>query len=444
MTGVLRWHLYASAVTLALATVGAATASSAPSPGPVAAAGALVLITLLTMPRVTSKLPPHLHTAPLYADLLAIALIGSHDRFFTPWLAAVIPLVGIARAGGRRSVLAASTMGLVAMTAGAAWAISELSAEASQPASVGLATCLLAAFALVSPTRFASPVTNESEALRTEQAAEPARPAGLADPADLPVSAEPAESAVPPEASEVATPPDQLRDQTMASFVHDLRSPMSSVLGFIDLVLEDRSLAPDHREALEIALKNGHRLMTHVTDFVEACRPGATTDLTLALDDKCDLAEVLRETVEAMRPLAGAREVTVSLDAPEHLVVDGDPEGLRRVLENLLSNAVSYNDQGGWIDIVLSSTRKQSITLAVSNTGQAVPSDEHAKLFDRFYRSESAQASTVSGTGIGLSVVKEIVELHSGTVAVSSSRESGITTFTVTMPIRQPSRDQAS
>ena len=227
----------------------------------------------------------------------------------------------------------------------------------------------------------------------------------------------------------------------IASVSHELRTPLSSIIGYVELVVEDPELSDINRTSLDVALKNADRVLRLISDLAQmradaAAAPGFTVTIT-----RCDIAALVRESLDSVRPLASDRLLSVSVDAPESLLIDGDPFRLRNVADNLLSNAVKYNEIGGWIDITLEHDDDR-LTLSISNTGATVEPEELARLFDRFYRPPSSRNSTVHGTGIGLSVVKEIVERHAGTITAASSPDSGTTTFTLVLPLRSEESDE--
>jgi signal transduction histidine kinase len=127
------------------------------------------------------------------------------------------------------------------------------------------------------------------------------------------------------------------------------------------------------------------------------------------------------------------REVDVS---PRPLWVDGDPAALERVVTNLLSNAVKFTPDGGRVSLVLhpDSRHRGTVRLVVSDSGIGIPAADHEKVFGRFFRSSAANERAIQGSGLGLSIVRAIVEGHGGTVSVESAPDKGAT-FTVHLPM---------
>jgi len=146
-----------------------------------------------------------------------------------------------------------------------------------------------------------------------------------------------------------------------------------------------------------------------------------------------DLAEVLRLVVAEITPRADARKVTLDVDAPEGAPVAGVHADLEAVVKNLVSNAVKYNREGGHVDVRLR-TEDAARVLTVTDTGIGIRQQDLPRIFERFYRVDTARSRATGGTGLGLSIVRHAVERHGGSVQVESSLGEG-TTFTVTLPI---------
>jgi signal transduction histidine kinase len=218
-----------------------------------------------------------------------------------------------------------------------------------------------------------------------------------------------------------------------------LRTPLTSVAGYLELMLEDEDLIDDQVvEYLRIARRNAARLERLVDDLLffaqfDAGRfsivPGP-----VALD------EVVADALRSARPRAGAKALTLTSDTtelPEGLV--GDRLRLGQVLDNLVSNAVKFTPDGGEISVT-TRVDGDSVTIAVADTGIGVPADEQGQLFQRFFRSSAATERAIQGTGLGLAITKTIVEAHGGTMEFVSKPDVG-TTVSVTLPLAvEPAR----
>jgi PAS domain S-box-containing protein len=223
------------------------------------------------------------------------------------------------------------------------------------------------------------------------------------------------------------------RKQFVAVVSHELRSPLSTILGFSQLLLEGRGSLTDTQQKMLTIIENGaHRMLGIVSDLLvleEVDRDGARFE-----HRPVNLAPVVQDAVEAMLPTAQAGSVTVTADFSGRTVVDGDEQRLRQVLDNLVSNAVKYTPAGGHVTVAVSGDEHGGTTLTVTDTGIGIPEDERHRLFERFFRTSTARSAGVPGTGLGLAVVRTIVERHGGTITAGPGPEGVGTVFTVRLP----------
>lgn len=246
----------------------------------------------------------------------------------------------------------------------------------------------------------------------------------------------------------------QARDDAVAAVSHEIKTPLTAALGYLDLALAEEGLDDDTRTLIEVALDNTERMLALSRDFLTARSraPGATLQL---LVEPCTPGEVVRRAVEDIRPLAAERLITLQLEVATDATIPADPLRLRQVVDNLLTNAVKYNRYDGTIDVVVrdasrdrtgtaagapepsasdgGDTQVPGVEILVRDTGPGMAEDELAALFTRFYRTERARASDVQGTGLGLSITREIVAAHGGWVDITSQVEDG-TTVVVWLP----------
>jgi hypothetical protein len=189
-------------------------------------------------------------------------------------------------------------------------------------------------------------------------------------------------------------------------------------------------LAAMQRQLLEAVDRNARRLDTLVGDLLLLSRIESGT-LRLQLRDVSvqDLVEGALEALTAKR----AADVRLDVNLPgEPVLLRGDPDQLERVLTNLISNALKFTPPGGRVEVGVASGPER-VKLWVSDTGIGIPETELSQIFDRFFRTSRSQEANRPGTGLGLTIVKSIVEQHRGTIAASANPDGG-TTFTVTMP----------
>jgi signal transduction histidine kinase len=224
---------------------------------------------------------------------------------------------------------------------------------------------------------------------------------------------------------------DRLKDEFSSLVSHELRTPLTSIIGYVELVLDGgEELSPDARRFLEVVERNAKRLLRMVADvlFVAQVEAGR---ISLARAP-VDLGEVAAEAVETARPAAERVGVELVFEAEPLRPLVGDRDRFAQMLDNLVSNAVKFSGRGGHVEVRLADRGDRAV-LEVADDGVGIPADEQERLFERFFRASTATANAVPGAGLGLTIVKAIVELHEGEVEVSSAGGAG-TTMRVSLP----------
>jgi signal transduction histidine kinase len=232
---------------------------------------------------------------------------------------------------------------------------------------------------------------------------------------------------------------DRLKDDFVASVSHELRTPLTSIRGYLELVLDGEAgaLRDEQREFLSIVDRNADRLLHVVGDLLFVAQVEAGR---IALEaGPTDVEEVVRQAADAARPAATDKGIELELDLDGIGELTADRARLAQVLDNLISNAVKFTPSGGRI-AVRSSRDGDVAILEVSDTGMGISEEDQEKLFQRFFRADSATAQAIQGTGLGLAIVKAIIEAHDGAISVVSAPGKG-TTFRVELPIE---RDQVA
>ena len=227
---------------------------------------------------------------------------------------------------------------------------------------------------------------------------------------------------------------DREKSEFVSSVSHELRTPMTSVLGFTQLLGSGTggSLTERQRDMLDRIERSGQRLLGLIENILSLSRVESQRED--AEPEPCDLRDVvgaaLAETEELVRP----RDLELGTTLPaEPVVVLGQRDQLERVVINLVSNAVKFTPDGGWVGVDLTTTTDAAV-LRVSDTGIGIPDAEQARLFESFFRPSTALSTGVQGTGLGLTIVRSIVERHDGSVAVTSTEGAG-TTFEIRLPL---------
>jgi PAS domain S-box-containing protein len=224
----------------------------------------------------------------------------------------------------------------------------------------------------------------------------------------------------------------RLKDEFLATVSHELRTPLTAILGWIHILKTGRPGLV--ARAVEIIERNAHAQVRIVEDVLDMSRI-ITGKLRLDLQ-RVNLADVITAAVDTVRPGADAKDIevlTVLDPAVGELV--GDPARLQQVAWNLLSNAIKFTAKGGRVEVRLEPAAS-AVRLRVSDTGQGIAADFLPHVFDRFRQADSASTRAHGGLGLGLAIVRHIVELHGGQVTAHSDGVNRGATFTVTLPIR--------
>ncbi len=220
---------------------------------------------------------------------------------------------------------------------------------------------------------------------------------------------------------------DRLRRDLVANAAHELRTPLTNLEGYLE-ALRDGVMEAD-RSTYESLLEEAERLVRlarSLDDLAEgdrAARPARPVDL--------DLVSVLSSAIELARPAFEAKRIALDHHWPTTLPARADPDHLAQVLANLLQNAVRYTPPGGSVTIS-AETDAQSIRVSITNTGDGIPAADLARVFERFYRVEKSRDRALGGAGIGLAIVKQLVEARGGRVGAESS--AGRTRFWFSLP----------
>ncbi|SKC73478.1 sensor histidine kinase [Plantibacter cousiniae (nom. nud.)] len=220
------------------------------------------------------------------------------------------------------------------------------------------------------------------------------------------------------------------RDDLVASVSHELRTPLTSILGYLDLALDDPGLPPRVAKQLTIAQTNGDRLLELIADILAASRD---VNRTMVLErSECELREIVDRSVESLAHVAAERSITIVRHDEEAVPLFADPFRLRQVVDNLLSNGIKYNRDGGELSVGVTA-EGDTAWVIVRDTGIGISEEDQPKLFERFFRSDLVRNSTVHGSGLGLAISRDIVRLHGGDLTVHSVLGEG-TTAVVRIP----------
>jgi signal transduction histidine kinase len=233
--------------------------------------------------------------------------------------------------------------------------------------------------------------------------------------------------------SRSAATADREKDEFLATLSHELRTPLNAILGWIQLLrLHLKHPAQQQQHALDVLERNAGIQARTVADLLDMSRI-VTGKMHLTMKS-VSLETVVHEATEALRPAAAAKEVALHVDACGPLAIVGDRARLRQIVSNLLGNAVKFTPAGGHIDVRLRLEAPNAL-LQVEDTGIGIAADALPRLFTRFQQANGGLTRPFGGLGLGLAIVRTLVELHGGTIeAASRGRDRGAT-FTVRLPL---------
>ena len=226
---------------------------------------------------------------------------------------------------------------------------------------------------------------------------------------------------------------DQAKSDFVATVSHELRTPLTSIRGYVEMLSDGDAgeLEPDQQRMLEVVQRNADRLLALIEDLLTLSRIESGTFRVASVP--VALGGIVHATLDELRPQALGRGVELVADVASDIpAVLGDSSQLERVLLNLLSNAIKFTLDGGHV-VVRVRQLGAAVEVEVEDEGIGIPEAEQDRLFSRFFRSSTSQERAIQGTGLGLVIVKSIVEHHGGDIAVRSQPGVG-TTFTIRLP----------
>ncbi len=224
---------------------------------------------------------------------------------------------------------------------------------------------------------------------------------------------------------------EQRKNDLIVYLAHDLKTPLTSVIGYLTLLRDEPQISPELRAKYTgIALDKAQRLEELINEFFDITR-FSLTHLTLQ-EETVSLTRLLQQLIYEFLPIFREKGLTCDPAIAPDISISCDPAKLERVFDNLLRNAVNYSYPDTAIAISLA-TEGDHAVVRVQNHGKTIPREKLDKIFEQFFRLDASRASTTGGAGLGLAIAKEIVELHGGTIAAESADET--IAFTVTLPL---------
>ena len=230
---------------------------------------------------------------------------------------------------------------------------------------------------------------------------------------------------------------EQRKNDLVVYLAHDIKTPLTSVIGYLSLLNEDKSLSREQMARyIRIALEKAYRLETLINEFFEITRYRFQS-VPLQLED-VDLCYMMVQISDELYPKLMERGKTMELEVPEDLHIRADSDKMARVFNNILKNAIAYSEPASPIR-VSAHAEPGRVLIRFTNRG-AIPQDRLDDIFEKFYRLDAARSSATGGAGLGLAIARDIVRLHGGEVTARSDGEN--TVFTVVLPQPQSNQPQ--
>ena len=225
-----------------------------------------------------------------------------------------------------------------------------------------------------------------------------------------------------------------LKEQFLMTISHELRTPLTAIAGWARMLVEG-AVAEGQRDKALLTIERNARAQTRLVDDLLDMSRAITGKLRLDLR-VVDVADIVRQAVEAAMPAAQARGIDVQMTIAPHMgAIQADPDRLQQIVWNLLSNAVKFTPSGGRVSVT-AAPHGHEIAIAVSDTGVGITPEFLPHVFERFRQQEGGSARRFGGLGLGLAIARNLVELHGGSIAVESEGTGRGATFTVRLPVR--------
>jgi two-component system phosphate regulon sensor histidine kinase PhoR len=222
-----------------------------------------------------------------------------------------------------------------------------------------------------------------------------------------------------------------MRRDFAANVSHEIKTPLTSIRGFVETLLNDREqLSDNQRHFLEIIDKNVNRLMAIIDDLLQLAR--IEKEGSELRWDNARVKPVLENAIQTIKAEAQKKNIRITLDCDDQLSVRMDSSMIEQAVVNLIDNAVKYTENNG--DVTVSANRDSKVKICVADTGYGIENEHLPRLFERFYRTDKARSRQQGGTGLGLAIVKHIMLAHKGDVTVESTPGKG-SVFTLHLPV---------
>lgn len=224
---------------------------------------------------------------------------------------------------------------------------------------------------------------------------------------------------------------EQKKDELIVYLAHDIKTPLTSMIGYLSLLSEIKDMPQEQRNRyIDIALDKSYRSEYLINELFDVAR--FNSEKIVLEKEEINLNLMLEQIADDFYPTLKEMNKKINFTSDEKTILYADPDKLSRVFNNLIKNAVNYSKENTDIDISILNKENQA-TVKITNKGKQIPKEKLDKIFEKFYRLDSSRTSKTGGSGLGLAIAKEIVELHGGRIYAESDMKE--TTFSVILPI---------
>ena len=225
---------------------------------------------------------------------------------------------------------------------------------------------------------------------------------------------------------------EEKKDELIVYLAHDIKTPLTSMIGYLSILDEiDDMPKKKQKNYISIALDKSYRLEDLINELFDVAR--FNSEKIVLEKEELNLNLMLEQIIDDFYPTLRELNKSIKLNYNEPISINGDPDKLSRVFNNLIKNAISYSKEESEIVINLKKDNN-NVIVEVINKGKQISKEKLSKIFEKFYRLDSARTSKTGGSGLGLAIAKDIVELHNGTIIAESNEKE--TTFRVTLPLK--------
>lgn len=225
---------------------------------------------------------------------------------------------------------------------------------------------------------------------------------------------------------------EQKKNDMLLFLAHDLKTPLTSVVAYLSMLDSNPEMSVEERaKYTHISLEKAIRLGELLQEFFDITRFNLQ-DIDLEKVE-IDLTMMLEQIADELYAVLQEKKLTCQVEADEEILIEGDPDKLARVFDNILRNAIAYCREKSSL-VIRAAKEKEQIRICFENEGDTIPEENLKRIFDKFYRADAARSSSTGGAGLGLAIAKAIVELHKGQIRAESSE--GKTRFIVTLPLK--------